>query len=297
MASKPSHDTHELRAAYRAYAALAEQTAPLRSRIGMASPQELAAALMSLAPEDYQRRASLLGGVRILHRGRRFEDGRDVYPDILNSMLRAFADRVARFLAEALASAALTLRQPLPAFCDLETTDGDALVDQRKSYVSFVRVRGMNRIALRADVERIAAALRIDLSGLFEQPGHALQAWYACDPHLSGPEIDRHLASPRSVARQIGLDLADIFAERERVWPRIMRAEDCYFVLWSKKSLLTKEEDRQAERKRNARPTACRTLVTRRSRSWRPRHSRASIAPSCSVSCPASGCMAWRSMC
>ena len=38
-----------------------------------------------------------------------------------------------RFLAEALASVALTLRQPLPAFCDLDTIDGDALIDQRKS--------------------------------------------------------------------------------------------------------------------------------------------------------------------
>lgn len=85
MASKPSHDTHELRAAYRAYAALAEQTAPLQSRIGLASPQELAAALMGLAPEDYERRVALLGGIRILHRGRRFEDGRDVYPEILES--------------------------------------------------------------------------------------------------------------------------------------------------------------------------------------------------------------------
>src|SRR5206468_1697353 len=125
--------------------------------------------------------------------------------------------RLAAAVEREMDSVALTLRQPLPAFCDLDTADGDALIDQRKSYVSFVRVRGMNRIVLRADVERIAAALRIDLSGLFEQPGHALQAWYACDPHLSGPEIDRHLASPRSVARQIGLDLADIFAERERV--------------------------------------------------------------------------------
>lgn len=50
IASKPSHDTHELRAAYRAYGGLAEQTAPLQSWTGIASTQELAAALMGLAP-------------------------------------------------------------------------------------------------------------------------------------------------------------------------------------------------------------------------------------------------------
>src|SRR5947209_2962745 len=99
-----------------------------------------------------------------------------------------------RFIAQGFASLSLTFRQPLPAFCELDTADRDALVSNRKSYVSFVRLRGLNRIALRPDVERIAEALRIELSGLFEQPGHAVQAWYACDPNLSGPEIGRHLA-------------------------------------------------------------------------------------------------------
>ncbi len=84
--------------------------------------------------------------------------------------------------------------------------------------------------------------LRIDLSGSLESPGHAIQAWYACDPDLSAAEIERHLQGPRIIARETGLDLAMFFAERDRLWPRIMRWEACYFVLWSKQSLLNREE-------------------------------------------------------
>ena len=86
----------------------------------------------------------------------------------------------------------------------------------------------------------------MELSGALENPGHAIQAWYACDPALSGAEIERHLHGSRRIARELRLHLFDIFAERDRLWPRIMRWEACYLVLWSKPSLLTREERKQA---------------------------------------------------
>ena len=150
------------------------------------------------------------------------------------------------FVLKGLAGLSLFLKQPLTSFCDLETTDGDALVGKRGERATLVRVHGLRRMTLRADVEAIAEGLRIDLSGSLENPGHAIQAWYACDPDLSGPEIERHLQGPRTVAREIGLDLSMFFAERDRLWPRIMRWEACYFVLWSKPSLLNREERKQA---------------------------------------------------
>src|ERR1700749_397187 len=47
------------------------------------------------------------------------------------------------------------------------------------------------------------------------------------------------------MARELGLNLNDIFSERQRLWPRLMRAERCYFILWSRRSLLTREERKQ----------------------------------------------------
>ena len=153
-------------------------------------------------------------------------------------------------VARALASLSLALKQPLSSFCDLATTDDGTLVGKRGERVTFVRVQGLRRMILREDVERVAEGLRLDLSGSLEATGHAIQAWYACDPDLSGPEIERHLRGSRTVARELGLRLGGIFTERERLWPRIMRWEACYLVLWSKPSLLNREERKQAAEER-----------------------------------------------
>ena len=54
-------------------------------------------------------------------------------------------------LAKAFASVSLALKQPLPSFCDLETTDDGTLVGKRGERVTFVRVLGLRRMTLRAD--------------------------------------------------------------------------------------------------------------------------------------------------
>jgi len=155
-------------------------------------------------------------------------------------------------LAKLLAALSLKLRQPLSSFCDLETSDGTVLVGKRGECVSVLQVQGLRKMTLRRDVESIAEGLRMDLSGSLDGPGHAIQGWFACDPDLSGPEIERNLRGSRTMAREIGLSIPDIFAERERMWPRIMRWEACYLVIWSKPSLLTREEKKQSRAERNA---------------------------------------------
>jgi len=156
------------------------------------------------------------------------------------------------FLANGLAALSIKLRQPLSAFCDLETSDGAALVGKRGENVTVLQVQGLRKMTLRQDVEAIAEALRMDLSGPLDGPGHALQGWFACDPDLSGPEIERNLHGSRTMAREIGLSIPDIFAEREKLWPKIMRFEACYFVVWSKPALLTREEKKQSKAERLA---------------------------------------------
>ena len=149
-------------------------------------------------------------------------------------------------IARGFAALSLMLKQPVSSFCDLDTVDGDTLVGRRGERITFLKVHGLRRMTLRADVEAIANGLRMEMSGSLENPGHAIQAWYSCDPSLSSAEIGRHLQGSRKIARELRLHLADIFSEREKLWPRIMRWEACYFVLWSKPTLLTREEGKQA---------------------------------------------------
>ncbi len=89
LGSRPRQDTPTTRAAWSAYDALAARREAAELHIGTSSPRELAAALLEMAPASYSRRAALLGGVRVLHRGRHIRDGQDAYPKILASWAAA----------------------------------------------------------------------------------------------------------------------------------------------------------------------------------------------------------------
>ncbi len=149
-------------------------------------------------------------------------------------------------LARMFASLSLMLKQPLEAYCELETAHGDAFVTRSGHYVSWLRVDGMQRMAERKDFDQITEAMRLDLSGALESPGHAIVGWYISDPDAALVEIERvNLASCRTIAHAAGLDLGDILDERARLWPKLMRWEAAYFILWTRTSVLTREERKQ----------------------------------------------------
>jgi intracellular multiplication protein IcmJ len=68
-----------------AYRTLYERSASAELRIGTASPRQLAVALLALKTADYEQRAVLMGGLRLLSLGRFIRGGHDVYPEILRT--------------------------------------------------------------------------------------------------------------------------------------------------------------------------------------------------------------------
>lgn len=159
-------------------------------------------------------------------------------------------------IARAFASLSLSLKQPLRSFCEVETAHGDAFVTKSGHYVSWIRVDGMQKMGERKDFSRITEAMRLDLSGALEARGHAIVGWYISDPDAALVEIDNlNLNSCRAVAQAAGLNFADILDERARLWPRLMRWEAAYYMVWTLTNVLTKEERKQlkAEYAANAR--------------------------------------------
>jgi intracellular multiplication protein IcmB len=155
--------------------------------------------------------------------------------------------------AKLLAALSLTLRQPLYSYCDVETTHDKALVTKGSDYVSILRVDGMRRMAKGEQMARVAMAMRMELSGALEGRGHAIVGWFASDPELAAVEINRlNLESCRSVAQELNIDLSDILDERARLWPKIMRWEAAYYVLWTRRTVLTKEERKQMKEEQDA---------------------------------------------
>ena len=151
-------------------------------------------------------------------------------------------------IEKGLASLSLMLKQALPAYCDLETSHGDAFVTKAGNYVTWLRVDGMQRMAERKNFAEITEAMRLEISGALETRGHAIVGYYISDPDAALVEIENaSMGSCRVVAEAAGLDLNDIFAERAKLWPRLMRWEAAYFMLWTKTSVLTKEERKQLQ--------------------------------------------------
>lgn len=149
-------------------------------------------------------------------------------------------------IANGLASLSLALKQPLPSFCELETTHGDAFVTKGGNYLTWVHIGGMQRMVERQDLAGITEAMRLDLSGALESRGHAIVGWYISDPDAALVEIERvNLTACRNIANALGLDLHGILNERAVLWPKLMRWEAAYFILWTRTSALTKEERRQ----------------------------------------------------
>ena len=155
-------------------------------------------------------------------------------------------------LSEIMAGLSLWLKQPLCSFCDIETTHGNALVTNRTDYVTILRIDGMRRMNTRADIERLAMAQRIEMQSLLENKGHAIVGCYASDPQQSAVEIERiTLRSCRNVAERLNLDFNDILNERAIRWPRLMRWEAAHYVLWTRRSALTKVEWKQARQEQD----------------------------------------------
>ena len=160
-------------------------------------------------------------------------------------------------LARSLAALSLMLKQPLPSFWSIETSHGDALVSKQGDYATWVRIDGMRRMLSGEDVTRIATALRVEISGTLEDKGHAICAAYISDPEAASREIARvNLDSTREVARLQGMDLQLLLDERAALWPRKMRWEAAYFVLWTRQTALTKEERRQVRQEQAAQARA-----------------------------------------
>ncbi len=75
--------------ALEAIRALEARRAEAEARLGTASPRLLGAALLRMKPKTYEDRARLLGGLRLLSRGRFFVDGEDIYPQLIAERVAA----------------------------------------------------------------------------------------------------------------------------------------------------------------------------------------------------------------
>ena len=94
------------------------------------------------------------------------------------------------------------------------------------------------------------------------EPGHAIHVTFERDP--ASASLAGFTARQTSAARRLGLDLADVLAERERRLASLIADETVTMACWTRPSTLTRDQERRDRR-----------AMRRRLKHWLPRPSEA----------------------
>lgn len=172
-------------------------------------------------------------------------------------------------------------KQPLESFIFLETADDkQTLVAEDGSLVSLIRVDGSRQIIGAREYANILEQGTMKLGSRFDRPGYALQVVYIRNPDRIGRELRSMIRPARQAAEGVGLEMDDLMDERVRNLRNYLAWEECYFVLWTRASALSKTEakkERKNRQERNKnwfvaaesqRPTAALDLLRTRHRSY-----------------------------
>ncbi len=148
----------------------------------------------------------------------------------------------------------IAVRQAVETFINLETADDEhTLAAMDGSLISYVRVDGSRQIIGDEEYDHIVKSSTLKIGSRFDRQGHALQVYFVRDPGRIRDELERLIRPSKTTAKNIGLELEDLFEERIRHLSNFLSYEECYFVLWTRPSILTKAEIGRVAKERKER--------------------------------------------
>ncbi len=140
-------------------------------------------------------------------------------------------------------------RQPVESFIRLETADDEnTIVAADGSLLSYLKVDGSRQIIGEEEYAHLVESATVKLGARFDRRGHAMQIFFVRDPARSRGALEELVRPSLTASRNIGLDLEDLFRERVRHLSHYMVWEECYFVLWTRPSILTKSDYARASK-------------------------------------------------
>lgn len=135
------------------------------------------------------------------------------------------------------------LRQSVSSFIRLETMDNEfTLAASDGSLVSYLKIDGSRQIIGEEEYNFLVEAATIKLGAKFDRPGHAMQIFFTRDPGRIRPHLDALNRPVYATAANCGLEVSDLIQEKVRNLSTILSHEECYFVLWTRPSSMTKSE-------------------------------------------------------
>ncbi len=147
------------------------------------------------------------------------------------------------FLDKFLSPFITAAKQPVESFIRLETADDSTtLASSDGSLISYVKMDGSRQIIGEEEYQHLIESSTVKLGARFDRPGHAMQVFFIRDPARSKAATEAMVRPSHMAARAIGLDLDDLFRERARHMAHYLVWEECFFVLWTRPSILTKAD-------------------------------------------------------
>jgi intracellular multiplication protein IcmB len=137
----------------------------------------------------------------------------------------------------------IAMKKSVESFIRLETADDEqTLVAEDGSLMTFVRIDGSRQIIGEKEYAHIIDAATIKIGSRFDRPGQAMQVFFIRDPSRIETQLRRMMRPSKQTADASGLDLHDLFEERIKHLSHYLTYEECFFVLWTRPSILTKSE-------------------------------------------------------
>lgn len=151
------------------------------------------------------------------------------------------------FLDKLLTPFQKAMRQSVSSFIRLETMENaTTMVAADGSLISYVKIEGSRQIIGDDEFKAIVNASNVKIGTRFDRPGHAMQVYFARDPNRIRATLEQQIKPSRTTAHNIGLELDDVFEEKVNHLERFLTHEECYFVLWTRASCMTKNEIKRA---------------------------------------------------
>jgi len=139
------------------------------------------------------------------------------------------------------------LKQSISSFVLLETADNPTtLVSTDGSLISYLKIDGSRQIIGDEEYQHIIEGVTLKIGARFDRQGHAMQVYFARDPGRVREKIEKLIRPSRRTADNANIDVDDVLNERVNNLERFLSHEECYFVLWTRPSVLTKSEAKRS---------------------------------------------------
>lgn len=152
-----------------------------------------------------------------------------------------------KFFDKIMAPFQVAMKKSLESYIRLETVDNEeSVVSSDGSLISYVKIDGSRQLVGEEEYAYLIEGATIKIGARLDRQGHAIQVYFTRDPERIEEHLEDLVKPSRQTAYDTDLAVKDVFDERVRHLSRYLSYEECYFVLWTRPSVLTKNEMKRA---------------------------------------------------